>query len=75
MSSTLTQSRSEMARNNGDPKDEPKLEFIKIDDGRILVRVTRGSNVAEAIIHTVPPENYEDDETQSGVPAFSQDAS
>jgi hypothetical protein len=69
MNSTSTQSRIEEA-----PRSEPKLEFIKIDDGRLLVRVTRGNSVTEAIVHTVPPETHEPDETQLDVPTVAQDA-
>ncbi len=58
MNSALMQPRSEKAK-NGDPGPETgsKVQFIKIDDGHVLARVTRGSTVVEAIISTVPPES------------------
>jgi hypothetical protein len=74
MNSALTQSGSEKATNEASLTDKPTLQFIKIDDGHILARVTRGNSVAEAIIHTVPPENSDDDETRPNTPAVSQDA-
>jgi hypothetical protein len=40
---------------SSDAAVDPQVEFIKIDDGHILVRTTRGSIVTEAIISTVPP--------------------
>jgi hypothetical protein len=39
-----------------DTTKEPKVEFIKVDDGNILVKATKGGIVSEAIISTVPPE-------------------
>jgi hypothetical protein len=40
---------------NSDAISNPQVEFIKIDDGHILVRTTRGNVVTEAVISTVPP--------------------
>jgi hypothetical protein len=72
MNSALAQPRP--AAKNVGTKAEPKLEFIKIDDGHILARVTRGDTVAEAIISTVPPGNHDDEEALPNVAAVSQDA-
>jgi hypothetical protein len=35
--------------------EKSDLQFMKIDDGRVLAKVTRGGQSVEAIIHTVPP--------------------
>lgn len=72
MNSALTQPGPEAK--NTDQGIEPELEFIKIDDGHILVRVTRGDTVTEAIISTVPSEdNQEFGNTETPSAAVSRD--
>jgi hypothetical protein len=58
MNSALMQPGSEKAKKgNLGSETESKVQFIKIDDGHVLARVTRGATVVEAIISTVPPES------------------
>lgn len=58
MDSALMQNQSEIPKNGTtQPTSESKVQFIKIDDGHVLARITRGNTVVEAIISTVPPES------------------
>jgi hypothetical protein len=49
------------------------VQFIKIDDGHILARVTRGETVVEAVISTVPSESSEGEETEIEAVCSAQD--
>jgi hypothetical protein len=74
MNSALMQPHSEKPKNgNLGPETESKVQFIRIDDGHVLARVTRGNTVVEAIISTVPPEGSDIEGTQPAVAVVTQD--
>jgi hypothetical protein len=51
------------------PSSEARVEYFKIDNGQILVRITRGTKVVEATISTVPPEETQMDSSAADLPA------
>lgn len=51
------------------PSSEARVEYFKIDNGHILVRITRGNKIVEATISTVPPEEAQTDSSATDAPA------
>lgn len=75
MNTALMQTRSESPKNGTtEPAGGSKVQFIKIDDGHVLARITRGNTVVEAIISTVPPESSDIEELLPTINAFNDDA-
>ncbi len=51
---------------------DAQVEFIKIDDGHILVRTTRRGETTEAVISTVPPGKVRPERRSASSPVLTR---